>query len=470
MNEPTPTSHASPSLSHEMFGAFETIASKAVQCAEVSEFANDSLAQLREQITFEHLVIGWKDQPQRPYQFVSHPNQHEQLLTDKLTIRSNHTQSADGIFFEESNNETSVSITLDGDSAAVLVVQSTTPLQSDEIGLLRSFCIILRSLLRNAWLQYELQTQLAVERKRIKHLFGDRKTPNLFRGHSQTMVSLQEQIKRASETDAPIFISGEPGTETERVAAAVHATSARAQHPYVSIHCSAHSDEGLQQRLFEHQDNLFTQAQYGSLFLNEIHSLSANLQIKLQSAIDQIDSVRLFVASTANLDELVKNRRFREDLFYQLNLSPIRIPPLRERNEDILTLAEQFAHQAARQRGTTIERFGVGAVEAILHYHWPGNVAELESSMYSAVKQADSSVIHARHLPLAVRSPSTKEKTVDFEESVKQLEADLLYDALQRSKGNISAAARDLGITARMVRYKVEKLNIPYEELFKRKA
>ncbi|MBZ0258382.1 sigma 54-interacting transcriptional regulator, partial [bacterium] len=308
-----------------------------------------------------------------------------------------------------------------------------------------------------------MQTQLASERKRMNRMLGKNLYPHHARGRSNTLNTLNEQIELAAQSNTSVIITGEPGVETERVAAAIHAASPNSLNAMVSIHCSAHSEEELEQRLFSSTSS-FTKAPGGVVFINEISALPPSLQIKLHKFLTEkrYDNTRIIAASTNDLEDAVKQGTFREDLYYQLNLFSIRIPPLRERREDVLTLAEIFAERSARQQGKTIERLGTGAVQALLNYYWPGNVTELEASIDYAVKRADSTVVHARHLPLAVRSPSENEASAGFEEQVNQLETDLLYDALKRTHGNISAAARDLGITARMVRYKVQKLNIPY--------
>jgi Nif-specific regulatory protein len=183
---------------------------------------------------------------------------------------------------------------------------------------------------------------------------------------------------------------------------------------------------------------------------------------RLGSALTRHANVRIIASSEKDLDRLVAERRFRQDLYFCLAGFPLYLPPLRERKDDILLLADAFAQKYARLLDRPIRRISSTAIDMLLSYHWPGNVREMENGIEHAVGRAGEGVLHGRHLPPTLQKPGPDDAPVpgSLSAQVEMLERDMLMDALKRTDGNMSAAARELGITPRMVRYKVKKLGI----------
>jgi Nif-specific regulatory protein len=179
---------------------------------------------------------------------------------------------------------------------------------------------------------------------------------------------------------------------------------------------------------------------------------------------------RIITATNRDLETAVKNGSFRQDLYYRINVFPIWLPPLRERRDDILLLANYFVQKYAKQMNKQIHRISTPAINMMITYHWPGNVRELENCIEYAVLLSDDGVIAGHHLPPTLQMPDSSDRTAtgSFKLLTTSFERDLITDALKRTEGNINAAARDLGISPRMVRYKVQNLDIDYQSLFKR--
>jgi Nif-specific regulatory protein len=213
------------------------------------------------------------------------------------------------------------------------------------------------------------------------------------------------------------------------------------------------------------------------MYLNEVGNLGPAIQVKLLrllqereferlgSSLTRHANVRILAASEKDLDSMVAERKLRQDLYFCLAGFPIYLPPLRERKDDILLLANALAEKHGRRLDRPVKRISSTAIDMLLSYHWPGNVRELDTSMEHAVRMATEGVIHGRHLPPTLQKPGRDDAPVpgSLSAQVEMLERDMLMDALKRENGNMSAAARELGITPRMVRYKVKKLAIDLE-------
>jgi Nif-specific regulatory protein len=274
----------------------------------------------------------------------------------------------------------------------------------------------------------------------------------------------------------------------------IHACSRRADGPFVAINCAALPESLLESELFGHEAGAFTgavqrrigrieEAAGGTLLLDEIGDFSPAVQIKLlrvlqEKQYERVGSnetltadVRIIAATNRDLEADVESGRFRQDLYYRINVFSIYLPPLRERRDDILQLADHFVQCYAEQMHKPVTRISTAAINMMMAYHWPGNVRELENCIEHAVLVSTDGVIHGYSLPPSLQTPDGQAvpATGDLKSRVALLEKDMIVDALKRSGGNVAAASRELGITARMVRYKIKNLKIDYPRLFKKK-
>lgn len=337
---------------------------------------------------------------------------------------------------------------------------------------------------------------MEAENRRLRNELQQGYHPDNMVGDSMEMRSVFARINQVSGTDTTVLIRGESGTGKELVAAALHYNSKRASGPFVKVNCAALSENLLESELFGHEKGAFTgalfkrigrmeEAEGGTLFLDEIGDFSPAVQVKLlrviqEKTFERVGSnethksdVRIICATNRDLEASVQDNTFREDLYYRINIFPIVLPPLRERRSDVLNLANFFAQKHSRMMGVEMKRITTAAINMLMAYHWPGNVRELENCMEHAVLLCDDGVIHANHLPPTLQMPGISESIRSrgtLKENVSMLERDLVIDALKRNDGNVTAASRELGITSRMVRYKIEKLGIDYERLFKRRS
>lgn len=263
----------------------------------------------------------------------------------------------------------------------------------------------------------------------------------------------------------------------------------------VAANCAGLPESLIESELFGHTKGAFTGASEarqgffraahgGTLFLDEIGELPVHLQPKLLRALEsgQVTplgsdaavevNTRLAAATNRDLEQAVGEGRFREDLYYRINVLPITLPPLRERRSDLLLLANHFTEIYSRKTGKEIRRISTPAINMIMTYHWPGNVRELENCIEHAVLLAKDGVIHGHNLPPTLQTPDTSEAVPpdSLKARTRMLERDMITDALKRTQGNMSAAARELGITPRMIRYKIKKLDIDYQGIFKRRT
>lgn len=332
---------------------------------------------------------------------------------------------------------------------------------------------------------------LTEENRRLRDELQEVHRPDNLVGDSTPMRSVYTRIRQVAGADTTVLIRGESGTGKELVAAAIHYGSARSLKPFVKVNCAALTESLLESELFGHEKGAFTgaltaragrfeEAGGGTLFLDEIGDFSSAIQIKLLRAIQEREfqrvgsnqtrraDVRIIAATNRDLEQAMQAGRFRPDLYYRINVFPIHLPPLRDRKEDILQLANHFVDKYASRMGKKVTRISTPAINALIAYHWPGNVRELENGIEHAVLLSRDGVIHGRDLPPTLQMPQFAEGetagTLPF--SVAQLERDMIVDALKRAAGNNSEAARELGISERMVRYKIRSLAIPYDDLF----
>ncbi|MGD0837557.1 MAG: sigma 54-interacting transcriptional regulator [Polyangia bacterium] len=334
----------------------------------------------------------------------------------------------------------------------------------------------------------ELRAETAAlqdERQRLISELTTAPRPDNMVGDAAPMRAVYARMHQVAQADTTVLIRGESGTGKELVAAAIHYLGPRARGPFVKVNCSALSENLLESELFGHEKGAFTsalsartgrfeEADGGTLFLDEIGDFSPGVQVKLLRIIQERElervgsnktirvNVRLLAATNRDLEALMKEGRFRPDLYYRINVFPVMLPPLRERKEDILALANHFAQKFAIKMHKPIERIATPAIDMLTAYHWPGNIRELENCMEHAVLLSHDGIIFGRDLPPTLQMPAVLAANGDgsLRTSVAQLEHDMLVDALKRAGGNVSAAGRELGVGERMLRYKIRKLAI----------
>jgi Nif-specific regulatory protein len=305
-------------------------------------------------------------------------------------------------------------------------------------------------------------------------------------GTSPLMRQVYEEIGQVAQTTATALILGESGTGKELVAQAIHTNSERVQQPFIKINSAAFPDTLFESELFGHERGAFTgavgrkkgridRAQGGTLFLDEIGDLPLSTQVKLLRVIQTREyerlggtetlkaDVRIIAATNKNMQAAVASGTFREDLYYRLNVFTITLPALRERKVDVPLLAEYFLDKYAREHRRKVRRISSGTLDLLCQHQWPGNVRELENAIERAVVACTGLVIEERHLPEVLRGLKRGEGTSSprsLQEAVKQLEVQMIEGALRESEGNLARAARALGTSERILRYKVNKYRI----------
>ena len=332
-------------------------------------------------------------------------------------------------------------------------------------------------------------SSLLQENLRLQSLIGELNTAEMI-GNSAGMRDVYVKIAQIGRAETTALIRGESGTGKELVASAIHYASNRKKRPFVKVNCAALSEGVLESELFGHEKGAFTgalqqrkgrveEAEGGTLFLDEIGEFSLTTQVKLLRLLQEKEysvvgsnevknaDVRFICATNRDLEKAVENDGFRSDLYYRINVFPIYLPPLRERKDDILPLANYFVEKYSKSMGKTIRRISSTAIEMLVSYHWPGNIRELENCIQHGILVSSGEVIQGGDLPPSLAMPEKVELKLNgnLTERVEQLEKDMITDALKATGGNVSAAARELGITARMARYKIAKFNLRVEHI-----
>jgi two-component system response regulator PilR (NtrC family) len=313
-------------------------------------------------------------------------------------------------------------------------------------------------------------------------------------GRSEAMLAVFKLIETIARTNSTILLTGESGTGKGLVAQAIHFNSLRRDRPMVSLNCGALPETLLESELFGHMRGSFTGAdsnkkgllevaERGTIFLDEIGEMSALMQVKflrvLQErrfrrvgGLDELQAdIRVVAATNQDLTRLVSEGRFREDLFYRINVIPIALPPLRERREDIPLLADHFLAKYTEQMGKPVTGISQDAMQLLLRYDWPGNIRELENVLERAVALEATPAILVDSLPLAVQGEAVRaagapgidylpDSGFDLEAHVKGIERGFIAQALQRAGGVQVRAAEMVGMSFRSFRYYVKKYNL----------
>ncbi len=304
-------------------------------------------------------------------------------------------------------------------------------------------------------------------------------------GNSKAMLEIFELMGQVADSDTTVLVRGESGTGKELIADSLHRNSERAGGPLVKVNCGALPENLVESELFGHEKGAFTGAEQrrkgrfeladgGTIFLDEVGDVPPPLQVKLLRVLEEgtfervggsqtrkVD-VRVLAATNRNLEQMLESGEFRDDLYYRLNVFPIRVPPLRERKSDVLLLADHFVEKYAEANDKDVQRISTPALDMLHAYHWPGNVRELENCIERAVLLSTDGVIHGHHLPPSLQTAEATgtEFEGDLQSALDSLERELVIDALKSTRGNQAAAARRLGVTERVMRLRVDKYDI----------
>ncbi len=327
------------------------------------------------------------------------------------------------------------------------------------------------------------QAALQQENARLRELVGD--APRMIVA-SPAFSRVLEQAGQVARSDARVMLVGESGTGKELVATHLHLQSPFASGPFIKVNCAAIPVELLESELFGHEKGAFTGASSsrrgkfeladgGTIFLDEVGDLHEASQAKLLRVLQEGEfqrvggeetlrvSVRVISATNQDLPALVEQKKFREDLFYRLSVVPIRVPPLRERPEDIRPLAEYFLEEFSRRNNFKPRQIGAEAFDTLRDYRWPGNVRELRNVVERMAILSPSDPITVESVPLEIRIPRVAAAPSSLEEIRARAERDLIRQALEEACGNVSAAARALGIERTRLHKRIRALGIGKE-------
>jgi DNA-binding NtrC family response regulator len=306
-------------------------------------------------------------------------------------------------------------------------------------------------------------------------------------GVSEAMERVKKMIVKVAPSPSTVLIRGESGTGKERIARAIHKASPRSGERFQAVNCAAINENLLESELFGHEKGSFTGAHAekkglfeiadkGTLFLDEIGEINVNMQAKLLRALQEKEvmhvggnkpikvDVRVLAATNRDLEAMVKDGRFREDLYYRLNVIPITVPPLRQRRDDIKVLTEHFLRKHSANAARPM-KLADEARRMILDYAWPGNVRQLESAIERALLLAEGDEITVEDLPLEIRATMPVEGAAGFKLppegiSFEELERSLLTQAMEQTGWNITRAAKLLGLSFRTMQYRLDKFEI----------
>ena len=370
---------------------------------------------------------------------------------------------------------------------ALSVDQTYNPEENlnDDVRLLEIIASMIAQAVKLRQQAQEERERLEEENERLKNELKDRFRPTNIIGNSREMQGVYDQIAQIAKSPSTILIMGETGTGKELVAQAIHYNSDRADRPFIKVNCTSLPESLIESELFGHEKGAFTGAvgerkgrfelaDGGTIFLDEIGEISPQIQIKLLRVLQEREfervggtrtihiHVRVITATNRDLAQLVKDGKFREDLFYRLHVFPIYMPPLRKRKADIALLSDHFLEKYSKITGKQVRRLSSAVIDMLMSYHWPGNVRELENCIERAVLIAEGDVIYPRHLPPTLQTAEATGTPVqgDLKTQVMAYERDLITDALKSARGNMASAARALGTTQRIIGYKIKCFGI----------
>jgi Nif-specific regulatory protein len=344
------------------------------------------------------------------------------------------------------------------------------------------------------WKYFATQATLAIlnagEYASLRSLRGvTEKAEKLIYSPRSVMNGIMGQIKRIAPVLSPVLITGESGTGKELIAELIHGQGERPGGPFVAVNCAALPEDLIETELFGHERGAFTGAEKlhrgrfevasgGTIFLDEIGEIPLALQTKLlrvlqSRSIERIGSiepipcdVRVIAATNKDLEQAIRNGEFREDLYFRINVLPIYLPPLRERGEDIILLAEHFIAFFARKHNRKVRLLADSAVDAVYTYHWPGNIREMMNVMERTVLMGDDSPIEAEEFNFpkkqenAFQKGNREGKDLTLKEGLNLFKKEFVESALKRHRGNQTETARGLGIQRTYLSRLIKELNI----------
>lgn len=338
----------------------------------------------------------------------------------------------------------------------------------------------------------EEREQLRAENEELRKVVEQKYNFSNIIAQSKTMKDIFETVKRLANFNTTVLVVGESGTGKELLARAIHHNSPRRGKPFVAINCGAIPENLMESELFGHRKGAFTdasrdktglfeEADGGTIFLDEIGELPMHLQVKLLRVLQEqqiqpvgdekprnID-VRVVAATLKNLEEAVEANEFRDDLFYRLNVVSIRIPPLRERPEDVPVLVDHFITKHNKKLGTNIKKLQPDALKCLMSYTWKGNVRELENCIERALVLTETKSVDITSLPEHVQAaagltpkilPRLQDDNLSIKQQTKALEKDLIVRALEHTEGNRTHAAKILEISHRALLYKLKEFGL----------
>ena len=329
-------------------------------------------------------------------------------------------------------------------------------------------------------------SQLKEENRLLRETLGSHFDIQNIIGRSTAMVKLLETVAQVAPSEATVLITGDSGTGKELIAGAIHFNSPRKDGSFVKVNCAAITETLLESELFGHEKGAFTgahrlkegrfrQADGGSLFLDEVSEMSLGMQVKLLRALQEREitrvggeevikvDVRVIAAANKDLIQEIESGRFREDLYYRLNVITLNVPLLRERKEDIPLLAQHFLNTFAEKNRKQIKGFTPQAMDQLLKYDWPGNVRELMNAVERAVVLSRSEYLDEQDLPLVIEDALSDEEqspsryAVPADLPLEDVEKTTILKTLESTDGNKSEAARRLGITRKTLHKKLKK-------------
>jgi Nif-specific regulatory protein len=304
-------------------------------------------------------------------------------------------------------------------------------------------------------------------------------------GNSKIMQLLYQQMDQVSGTNATVLLLGESGVGKERIAHAIHYASPRAEQAFIKLNCAAIPESLIESALFGHEKGAFTgavsqrkgyfeQADCGTIFLDEIGEMPLSVQSTFLRVLQEREferiggnetvkvNIRIIAATNNDLTKLIREGKFREDLYYRLSVFPLVVPPLRERKTDIMLLADHFVEKFSARHDKKIQHISSSAVNLMTGYAWPGNVRELENCIERAVILSTDGSIHSYHLPPSLQQEqgglSPKRQTM--KDVVESVERELIAAELRWTRGNVSRAAQNLGISERVMGLRVTKYGL----------
>ena len=331
--------------------------------------------------------------------------------------------------------------------------------------------------------------QLLSENRMLKEQLVEKYNLSGIVANSKKMESVLNVAIRAADSKATILIRGESGTGKEVLAKAIHFASPRSDKPFIAVSCAALNENLLESELFGHEKGAYTGADKlrrgrfeladeGTLFLDEIGDLPISTQIKLLRVLQEEQfervggsqtlsvDVRIIAATNRNIEQLINDGKFREDLFYRINVVTIEIPPLRERKEDILPLIGFFIDKFIKDTNKEKAEFSKEALDVLIRYNYPGNIRELENIVHHSIVLSRNEIISTDDLPLGIKNLKSEEhikklsEMLTLPDQVETFEKKMIIKALHESNNNQSKAAKALGISEGNLRYKLEKLGL----------